>query len=286
MANFLYRLELSWRLFGATWRLWRATPMLWAWVLGGIGVVWVLWLPLAWPVSQAVLEAGEDAWATAWWAIAWWVVLNLCRTALSFAVAAAVHARLDGDAPDLDDMLDAVVTHLWDIVVLTCVHSLVAAALDALRERLGWLGELLSHLLLSAWGWGTSLTVPALVMRPGLSVQEGLEESWTLVRRTWGENLMSQASLGLALGMLTLGVLMSLGLLGLVGARVWWPGASPQAWVNGAFMAIWGWWVLTSAYSDTLDTVLYRYALQGEVPDDFDADDLRHAFVPKREDAA
>jgi hypothetical protein len=99
----------------------------------------------------------------------------------------------------------------------------------------------------------------------------------SLFKRTWGENLVATVSSGLVLGLLTMLVMLAWLGWGLVQAPVL---AMPTL-MNGAVMIMLASWVLGAFFQETFNTVLYRYARLGEVPDAFVEIDLPSQFVPK-----
>ena len=81
----------------------------------------------------------------------------------------------------------------------------------ATAENLIWMIGFACGGLLVAWigvGWAiaTFLVVPVLAARD-IGPIEAIKESASLLRRTWGENLIGQAGLGLAFGLIFVGVL-------------------------------------------------------------------------------
>ncbi len=206
-----------------------------------------------------------------------YMVLNLLRMGFDFSVAGLATARLEGHRPTGWDAWETIVRHLGAIFWLSLIHSVVGMLLEQLRQRFGWLGEILSNVAAMLWGLATSLTIPALVMRQEATWQEGLAESVSLFKRTWGENLVATVSSGLVLGLLTMLVMLAWLVWGLVQA----PALAMPTLMNGAVMIMMASWVLGAFFQETFNTVLYRYARMGEVPDAFVDIDLPCQFVPK-----
>ncbi len=278
----MFRIQQSWRLLGATLRLWSGTPWLWGYCVFWIALVWAAW----WPFSETVIEwlistaqQGDESALNMGLlqTLGVYMALNLLRMGFGFSVAGLATARLEGHRPTGWDAWEAIVRHLGAIFWLSLIHSVVGMLLEQLRQRFGWLGEILSNVAAMLWGLATSLTIPALVMRQEATWQEGLAESVSLFKRTWGENLVATVSSGLVLGLLTILVMLAWLVWGLVQA----PALALPTLMNGAVMIMLASWVLGAFFQETFNTVLYRYARLGEVPDAFVEIDLPSQFVPK-----
>ena len=276
------RFVQSWRLLGATLRLWSGTPWLWGYCLFWIALVWAVWWPFSGAVIDWMITTAKNGDETALslgmvQTLAVYLGLNLLRMAFGFSVVGLATARLEGHRPTGWDAWEAIVRHLGAIFWLSVIHSLVGMVLEQLRQRFGWLGEMLSNVAAMLWGLATSLTIPALVMRQEASWQEGLQESVSLFKRTWGENLIASVGSGFALGLLTLLAMLSWVVYGVTQSPV----LAMPTFMNGAVMIMLASWVFGEFFKETFNTVLYRYARMGEVPEAFAEIDLPGQFVPK-----
>lgn len=278
----MFRIQQSWRLLGATLRLWSGTPWLWGYCVFWIALLWAAWWPFSGPVIEWMISTAkqDDEMVLSMGllqTLGVYMVLNLLRMGFGFSVVGLATARLEGHRPTGWDAWEAIVRHLGAIFWLSLIHSLVGILLEYLRERFDWLGDILSNVAAMLWGLATSLTIPALVMRQEATWQEGLSESVGLFKRTWGENLVATVGSGLALGLLTLLVMLSWVVYGVMQSPVL---ALPTL-MNGAVMIIMAAWVLGVFFQETFSTVLYRYARMGEMPDAFVEIDLPGQFVPR-----
>ncbi|MDZ7812052.1 MAG: DUF6159 family protein [Ideonella sp.] len=278
----MFRMQQSWRLLGATLRLWSGTPWLWVYGVLWVGVLWAVWWPFSGPVIEWILATADQPDATALnggmgQTLLLCLALNLLHTLFSFSVVGVATARLDGHRPTGWDAWEAVIRHLGAIFWLSILHSVVGMVLEALRERFGWLGDLLTHAAGMLWGLATSLTIPAVVMRQDASWQEGLSESVSLFKRTWGENLVASVTTTLAISALTFVLMMAWLIYGVTHS----PQLGMPTLINGVVLILLGSWVFGDIFQASFNTVLYRYARMGEVPDAFAAIDLPGQFVPK-----
>jgi hypothetical protein len=103
-----------------------------------------------------------------------------------------------------------------------------------------------------------------------------IKRSLSVLRKTWGEAIVSNFGIGLIVFLLVLLALVPVAVGALIG--------TPAALVAGVVIAIL-WAVLVALVSSALNAIvlgaLYLYASEGSVPAHFDNQFLRHAFVPK-----
>jgi len=105
--------------------------------------------------------------------------------------------RLDGGNPTLRDGLAIAWSRVGRIFGYAVVAATVGLLLRALEERVGWVGQLVIRLVGVAWTVATFLVVPVLVTRD-VGPVGAVKESASLLRATWGENLIGTVGLGLA----------------------------------------------------------------------------------------
>jgi cobalamin biosynthesis protein CobD/CbiB len=80
--------------------------------------------------------------------------------------------------------------------------------LRALRERGGIVGAIVSAIGGIAWNLATFLVVPVLVIE-GVGPIEAVKRSAGLLKRTWGEQVVGNLSIGLIFGLLTILVIIA-----------------------------------------------------------------------------
>ena len=84
----------------------------------------------------------------------------------------------------------------------------VGLLLQALEQRVGWVGRFVVKLIGVAWTLATFLVVPVLVTRD-VGPIDAVKASAALLRETWGENLIGTVGLGLAFAAAYLVVLLA-----------------------------------------------------------------------------
>ena len=195
------------------------------------------------------------------------------------ALVGAAMIRLDGGTPTLSDGLRMAASKWTSILGYAAIAATVGMLLRAVAERVGFLGRIIVGLLGAGWTVATYLVVPVLVARD-VGPIEAVKESALILKRTWGENLVGQAGLGVAFSLIQFFVV-ALGLALVVTAAT---GGSAILIVFSLVLTIGA--VLLSflvhgALSGIYAAALYRFATQNGNSQGFDTDALRGAFVVK-----
>jgi hypothetical protein len=195
------------------------------------------------------------------------------------ALVGAVMMQFDGETPTLGDGLRIAVSRVYSILGYAFIAATVGMLLHAIQRRLGFVGRLIVGLLGVGWTLATYLVVPVLAARD-LGPIEAIAKSAELFKRTWGENVIGQASLSLAFMLIYFGVfLCGAVLIGVAGT------------LHSAFlkivmeMVVIGAVVLTALINATLSGIyaaaLYRYATYPGHTSGFDSRALEEAFQPE-----
>ncbi|HVC92894.1 MAG TPA: DUF6159 family protein [Pirellulales bacterium] len=183
--------------------------------------------------------------------------------------------RFRGGDPTVGDGLRAATARLPQIVGWALVSATVGVILRAIESRSEKVGQFVAGLLGMAWGAATFFVVPVLVVEK-LGPVDALKRSFVILKKTWGETLTANFSIGLFVFLAYLVALVPLA-LGFAVAGV--PGLIGGATVTVVL------WILISLASAALNTIVmaaaYLYASEGSVPRQFDAELLRDAFVKK-----
>jgi hypothetical protein len=204
-----------------------------------------------------------------------YTVINYCNAAL---VGAAL-IRLRGGDPTARDGFTIANQHVGPIVGYALIGATVGVALQALRERAGIAGQVVAWLGGTAWNLATFLVVPVLVVED-IGPIEAVKRSAALLRRTWGEQIVGNAGIGLVFGLIGFVVILggifvvalaaATGIVALI--------VLAAAIAAAALAAV---VVIGAALKGIFTAALYRYAAEGQVDTYFDADLVRSAFAPK-----
>ena len=195
------------------------------------------------------------------------------------ALVGAAMIRLEGGDPTVADGLRIARGKLGAILGYAAIAATVGLVLQALEQRAGLLGKLVIGLLGTAWTLATFMVVPILVTRD-IGPVDAVKESAALLKRTWGENIVGNAGIGLAFGLFT--VLVALVLIALViGAAVTLGAVAATVVAVFGALALAFLAVFQAALSGVYSAALYRYATDGTPPDGFGDGELQAAFRAK-----
>jgi hypothetical protein len=154
----------------------------------------------------------------------------------------------------------------------------VGLILRWLSER-GSLGRLATSLFGLAWNLATFLAVPILVTE-GVSPIDAIRRSTELLKRTWGEQIVGNFSIGLIFGLIFIGVFL-LGIAGFMAVA-----STGSLFLTAAVAIIFvlillGLGLVSSALSGIFAAAIYSYATTGSASTFFSADLIRGAFQKK-----
>lgn len=229
---------------------------------------------------QAAAEAQDPAQAAGiyLWAFAFYVVLYFVGFFFNAALVSAALERLRGGDPTLGSALAGAWARVGTLFGYALIAATVGLILRAIEERVGWVGRIVVGLLGVAWTLATFLVVPVLVAE-GTGPLEAVKRSASLLGKTWGENLIGNAGIGL--GFVLLYVLAALASAVLIGAAAQLGGTAVLvavvACVAGFVLLITAQAALSAIYC----AALYRYAADGQAPAAFGGPRLAQAFQPK-----
>jgi hypothetical protein len=195
------------------------------------------------------------------------------------ALVGAALIRLEGGDPTVRDGFRIASQRLGTIIGYALIAATVGMILRALAERGGLLGRIVSSLIGMAWNMATFLVVPVLVVED-VGPLEAVQRSAQLLKKTWGEQIVGNLSIGLVFGLI--GLLVFLGGLPLIILAV---GTDSVAVIGLAVLlfvlALVTVGVLSSTLSGIYSAAVYRYAAEGNVSGHFDADLVQSAFRHK-----
>ena len=208
-------------------------------------------------------------------------VLTMISLYANAALIFCVLRFFAGHEPSIRDGLTASFARLPQIagwafvaIVMGFVTNIIQ---NTLKEKLGFLGNLLGGLLDFAWAVVTYFVMPVLVVE-GLGPVAAIKRSSALMRQTWGETVTGSAGLG------ALGLAAAVPALIFIAAGVAMASATGIGGVAGVFFAVAIVYIVAvSLVMGTLGAIfqaaLYVYATTGKAP--FDTALMQSAFVSK-----
>ena len=197
-------------------------------------------------------------------------------------LAGAALLRFDGQNPGFGDGIRIANSRLGAIFGYSIIAATVGVLLSALRGRSGDSGSALAGRLVAsigefAWGVATFLVVPVIAAK-GLSPFAAIQESASLLRRTWGEQLIGASGIGLVFFLIMTPIAFLAGVIVIVFGE---SGAVVITTIVVAVVLI----ALLSVINSTLNAIyraaLYRYAASHEVAPAFNPSLIASAFKPR-----
>ena len=231
---------------------------------------------LGWFESLAETGVGALAYAFLFlFYLAQYTVIFFFNTAL---VGAAL-IRLEGGDPTVADGLKIAFDRIGVIVEYAALAATVGMVLRFLSERAGFIGRIVVGLIGMAWTLATFMVVPILVSR-NVGPLDAVKESAGLFKRTWGEQVVGNAGMGIAVFLAFFSLLLFavpaflvVSALGPVAM-----GAVAVLFVGGLVLLV----LSASALNGIYAAALFRFATTGEAGYGFDSGLLARAFVPKK----
>lgn len=281
------KLERAWILGGACWRvLLLDKEMLMFPILSTLALAAIFsaggWVVYTTPDLQAYLEgllqSAQPDLDPGYWAITFAVLFVGYFTVIFFNAGLLTCAliRFSGGDPTVMDGLKSSMRKLPQIFVWALVTATVGWLLQILESRLKGLSKILVSVLGAGWSVTTYFVVPILVV-DGVGPVAAIKRSVQAVRKTWGEALVGH------IGLSALYMLVSIVALPLIVFGVMMFENRPEIGSGlvtvGVVVLLIGAMVI-STLSAILRAALYIYAVEGEMPINFDSRLIRNAFQP------
>ena len=235
-------------------------------------------------LSGALEAIGQDQENVTQNAVAW-VILFLFYFANYFvitffnsALVGCAIIRLKGGDPVVGDGFRAAFARLPQILGWALVSATVGLVLRMIESSSERAGQIIGGLLGMAWSITTFFVVPVLVIE-GLGPVDSVKRSVAVMRKTWGEALVSNFGIGFIVFLVSL-----LGLLPIFGGIAL--AGSGSTAIGGILIGL-GILILitvsliSSALNSIILAALYIYAAEDEMPQGFDTGLVRGAFATK-----
>jgi hypothetical protein len=200
-----------------------------------------------------------------------YVALSFVAIFFNAAVIGTAMQRLEGRDAKISEGIALARQHLGKIFVWAVITATVGMILRTLQERAGLLGRILIGIVGVAWNLITFFVVPVLLYEP-VGVGESIKRSASIFRERWGEQFIGAGTIGLAMFLLSIPILLVGGALA---AALPWVGVPLLVLALGVLIAV------GAACTGVFNAALYRYATTGNASGAFTEDDLSGAFRPR-----
>ena len=202
-------------------------------------------------------------------------------TVIIFANSALVGAamiRLRGGDPTLGDGFQIALSRLGTIVGYALIAATVGMILQALAKR-GVVADIVRAIIGTAWNLATFLVVPVLVVED-VGPLEAVKRSAGLLKRTWGEQVVGGAGLGLVFFILFL-LATALVVAGVALGAALNSRALIVAPIVVGVLAYVALALISSTLGGIYAAAVYRYAAEGETSKQFAPELIQNAFRVK-----
>lgn len=218
----------------------------------------------------------DPAWRLAGYGLMFvlYFVINVIVTFFNASLISCAIARFNGEDSSAKAGMKAALKRWPQILGWALLNATVGVLLQWLKEKAGWIGRIVLGFVGLAWTIATFFVVPVLVVE-GLGPIASVKRSVEVLKKTWGESLVAQVGVSLAMGLIGMAIFLPLVVGGVLLM------AMAEQFVLGltlialAVLAL----VLIGLVSSTLKMILvaacYRMATTGLVPEQFDGPSLR-----------
>ncbi len=204
-------------------------------------------------------------------------LLFIAYFALSFiviyfntALVGAAMIRIRGGDPTVRDGLAIANSRLPQILGWSLISGTVGLILRVLREQAGdnMFGQIIISMVGGVWAYLTFFVVPTIVVE-GVGPVEAIKRSSSLLKRTWGEQVVSSFGFGLLfVAAVVVGILPAL-----VIAKI-----SPVAGVAVGVLTVGLAAAVVSSLEGIFKAALYEYAAENVVANEFSQELLRGSY--------
>jgi hypothetical protein len=205
-----------------------------------------------------------------------YVVLAFVSIFFNAAVIGTAMKRLKGEPATIRDGIALARQHVGTIFAWAVVTATVGMILRSLQERAGLLGRILLGIVGIAWTVLTFFVVPVILYEDA-GVGQAIKRSGSIFRQRWGEQFIGNATIGIAIFLIALPIILIGGLLAATLPIV---GIPVLVVAVGALMAV------GAACTGVFNAALYRYATTGESSGAFSEADMMSSFRPRRGSSA
>jgi hypothetical protein len=192
-----------------------------------------------------------------------------------------VYVRAHGGNATLGQGFARAFDNVAPLLLWALISGSIGTVLRFISDKSELIGKIISGLLGAAWSVMTFFVVPIILIEKKDSLT-AIKQSAVLFKKTWGESLISNITLGLAF--LLAHILAWISFFGvlIIGVKI---GNGPL--IVGAVLCIFIWFVVAvliqNAMQGIVKTLLYIFAAEGVVPPNFNRELLENMLVRNSE---
>ncbi len=200
-----------------------------------------------------------------------YVALAFVSIFFNAAVIGTAMKRLKGEPASIKDGLALARQNIGKIFAWAVVTATVGMIIRTIQERSGLIGRILLGIVGIAWTVLTFFVVPVLLYED-VSVGGAIKRSGSIFRQRWGEQFIGNATIGIAIFLVAIPIVLVGGLIAAAAPIV---GIPLLVVAVGALMAI------GAACTGVFNAALYRYATTGKSSGAFTEADMAGSFRPR-----
>ena len=191
------------------------------------------------------------------------------------ALITCARIRLTGGNPAFMDGIRNANAHLVPIFIWAMISATVGLALHLIQERAGFIGQIVIGLIGAAWSLITYFVIPVMIFEEKGTFQ-AIKQSASLFRKTWGETLVGQVSIGIVFVILAIAGIVPVVLALISGSSTLFLLVLAVFIIYLAILMVIG-----SSLQAVFNTALYLYATTGNIPEAYSKELVENAFAPK-----
>ncbi len=288
-------LARSWALTKACFGILRREKYLaWFPILSGLSALLVLAPVISGAIYGVLMlieqrEASGSKELSLEWKIGGWAALlgvyfisYFIATFFNVGLISCVLNRLHGKPASLGLGIRAAMSRLRQIAGWALLGATVGVVLQAIEQRVGILGRIVTRFIGLAWSLVTFMIAPVIAFE-GLGPVDAVKRSAALFKQTWGEQLAFRIGIGSALSLIFFMFAMLIVCVGVFAVMatgsshstaigLWVMALAALLVIGGVLLAI-----VSSCLTSIYHAVLYSFAVTGRSPEDFDA-----SLMPQR----
>ncbi len=213
--------------------------------------------------------------------IAYYFAMNLVFTFVSALFVHVVYTRLQGEDATISGSWRVVKKRAGPLALFSLVNSVVRYVIEFAQQKLPLGGKIIAFLGGIAWTVATIFAIPVIVTsEEKMSPAQTIKKSSGLIRKTWGEGVISQFGIAAVSTLVTLLYIILFGAIGFAAFTI-----TPVASVAVAVVGVIGLVIvllITSILSAIAQAALFYYASTGEEPVAFNKELLQSAMTPRK----
>lgn len=202
----------------------------------------------------------------------YYVISNFVMSFFNTAIIACASIRLKGKDPTVMDGLNYAFAKKGKLFTWSLLAGTVGMILNAIENRSQNAGKITAGLLGAAWSVMTLFIIPVLVFE-NKGVFDSLKSSTSLFKKTWGENVIAQISMSLAIGLIAI-----LGLIPLFLSAAFGSPSLIFYSLGYLFLHLLVVIIVGSALGGIYTAALYDYSTTGKVPKEYSSELVKSAF--------